>query len=81
MEKPQPGRARIEVSVPAGKTGDVARVVALLADGRRVDLSLDSASGRYRGGLGLPPGRHAVRVRLYDRVHNWVELEEEIDVH
>jgi hypothetical protein len=68
---------RVEVTA----SSDVARAVALLpgSDEAPRALAHDPATGRFRADLSLSPGRHTVRVRLYDRVHNWVEMETEVD--
>jgi len=62
---------------------DTARAVAFLADDTRVALQASEARGgsrQFTAALGLPPGRHTVRIRIYDRVHNWIELEDEIAI-
>jgi hypothetical protein len=70
---------RLELTASA----DTARAVLLFADGSRQELTPSEAKGETRrmaAGLRLPSGRHAIRIRLYDRVHNWIELEDEINV-
>ncbi|MGV3721763.1 MAG: VIT domain-containing protein [Actinomycetota bacterium] len=70
---------RLELTASA----DTARAVLLLADGSRQELNPSEPKGETRRmttGLRLSSGRHAIRIRLYDRVHNWIELEDEINV-
>jgi hypothetical protein len=38
-------------------------------DGRRVAARFDPATGRLTSALDLPPGRHQVWIRAYNRAH------------
>lgn len=72
-----------QVTLWVGASEDASRATALLPDGRSLEMERDDATGRWQTTFDLPAGAGPslkVPVVVYDRGHNWLQIEVEVEL-